>query len=127
MAGGGMCTGGRILHHLVEHLPDPTTLVMVVGYQSKGSVGRAIVDGAKTVRIRGKTVPVRATAHTFGGLSGHAGQKDLLQWIGSLAPSRPRVFLTHGDDGPRNALRTLIRGRFGLDAELPDYQQTIEL
>jgi metallo-beta-lactamase family protein len=72
-------------------------------------------------------VPVRAAAHTFGGLSGHAGQADLLRWIGALAPSRPRVFLTHGDDGPRNTLRGLIRDRFGLDSELPDYQQTIEL
>ena len=58
-------------------------------------IGRAIVDGAKSVRIFGKQVPVRATAHTFGGLSGHAGQRDLLQWIGALAPSRPRILLTH--------------------------------
>jgi metallo-beta-lactamase family protein len=127
MAGAGMCTGGRILFHMANHLPDPTTLLMMVGYQSRGSIGRAIVDGAKSVRIMGKTVPVRATTHTFGGLSGHAGQKDLLEWIGSLAPSEPRVLLTHGEDGPRRALQTEINRRYGFRPEMPDYQATIEL
>src|SRR4030095_575367 len=101
LAGAGMCTGGRIMHHLQNHLPDPTTLLLMVGYQSRGSVGRALVEGAKEVRIAGQKVPVRATTHLFGGLSGHAGQSDLIKWIGSLAPSRPRVLLTHGEDGTR--------------------------
>jgi metallo-beta-lactamase family protein len=127
MAGAGMCTGGRILHHMLNHLPDPTTLLMMVGYQAKGSIGRRIVDGAKTVRIYGKTVPVRAKTHTFGGLSGHAGQRDLLQWMGTMAPSRPRVVLTHGEDGPRQKLRAEIQRRFGLQAETPDYLETIEV
>jgi metallo-beta-lactamase family protein len=127
LAGAGMCTGGRILHHLQNHLPDPTTLVLMVGYQSRGSVGRALADGAKEVRITGRTVPVRARTHLFGGLSGHAGQSDLLNWIGSLASSRPRVILTHGEDGPRGALRSRIQERFGLDAEMCAYRETIEV
>ncbi|MCC6321466.1 MAG: MBL fold metallo-hydrolase [Phycisphaerales bacterium] len=127
MAGAGMCTGGRILHHLVNHLSDPTTLLLMVGYQSRGSVGRQIVEGARSVRIMGKTVAVRASTHTVGGLSGHAGQKDLLAWIGSMASSKPRVLLTHGEDGPRGALRGLIQKRYGITSEIPDYQQTIEL
>ena len=127
MAGAGMCTGGRILHHLVNHLPDPTTLLMMVGYQSRGSVGRKIIEGAKSVKIMGKTIPVRATAHTFGGLSGHAGQADLLNWISSLAPSKPKVFLTHGEDGPRRAFQSLIKNRLGLSSQMPDYLQTLEL
>lgn len=126
MAGAGMCTGGRIMHHLRNHLPDRDTLLLMVGYQSRGSVGRALADGAKTVRIAGVPVRVRAKTHVLGGLSGHAGQSDLLAWIGSLAPSRPRVILTHGEDGPREALRALIRQRHGLDAELPGYPATIE-
>jgi metallo-beta-lactamase family protein len=125
LAGAGMCTGGRIMHHLQAHLPDPTTLVLMVGYQSRGSVGRALLDGAKQVRIAGSRVPVRATTHLFGGLSGHAGQSDLLSWIGSIAPSRPRIILTHGEDGPRSALRDQIKARFGLPAELPGYRETI--
>jgi metallo-beta-lactamase family protein len=79
------------------------------------------------VRIYGKTVPVRAKTHTFGGLSGHAGQRDLLQWMGTMAPSRPRVVLTHGEDGPRQKLRAEIQKRFGLKAEAPDYLETIEV
>jgi metallo-beta-lactamase family protein len=127
LAGAGMCTGGRIMHHLQNHLSDPATMVLMVGYQSRGSVGRALIDGAKEVRIAGQRVQVRARTHLFGGLSGHAGQSDLLRWIGSLAPSRPRVLLTHGEDGPRNALRERIRERFGLAAEMPDYREVIEV
>lgn len=127
LAGSGMCTGGRILHHLVNHLSDPSTLILFVGYQSRGSVGRAIVDGAKTVRVMGRQVEVKAKVHTLGGLSGHAGQKDLLNWIGSLAPSKPRIFLTHGEDGPRRELQKLIKKQFGLKSEMPDYRETIEL
>jgi metallo-beta-lactamase family protein len=126
LAGAGMCTGGRILNHLQNHLPDPTTLVLMVGYQSRGSLGRSLVDGAKSVRIAGRSVEVRAKTHIFGGLSGHAGQSDLVNWMGSLAPSRPRVVLTHGEDGPRSTLRARIRERFGIDSETPDYRATIE-
>ena len=126
MAGSGMCTGGRIMHHLQNHLPDPTTLLLMVGYQSRGSVGRKLMEGEDEVRINGKPVKVRAQTHMFGGLSGHAGQKDLLAWIGALAPARPRVILTHGEDGPRAALRARIQERYGLAAELPDYLETIE-
>ena len=127
LAGAGMCTGGRILHHLLNHLSDPTTLVLMVGFQSHGSLGRTIVEGAQSVRIMGRTVPVRATTHTFSGLSGHAGQSDLLSWIERLAPSRPRILLTHGEDGPRRVLQGLIRERFGLTPELPAYRETIEV
>ena len=126
LAGAGMCTGGRILNHLQNHLPDPTTLVLMVGYQSRGSVGRALLDGAKEVRLAGRRVPVRATTHLFGGLSGHAARTDLLNWLAPLAGSRPRVLLTHGEDGPRAALRARIQERFGLEAEMPGYRDVIE-
>ncbi|HEY7293186.1 MAG TPA: MBL fold metallo-hydrolase [Vicinamibacterales bacterium] len=126
LAGAGMCTGGRILNHLQNHLPDPTTLLLMVGYQSRGSVGRALADGAKEVRIAGQRVAVRAKTHLFGGLSGHAGQSDLLNWLGSLAQSCPRVLLTHGEDGPRQAMRARIHERLGLTAEMPRYRQVIE-
>ena len=75
----------------------------------------------------GRTVPVRATTHTFGGLSGHAGQSDLLNWIGSLAPCKPRVVLTHGEDGPRRALRGMIARKFSLECEMPKYPDTMEI
>ena len=126
LAGAGMCTGGRILSHLQNHLGDPTTLVLMVGYQSRGSLGRKLADGETPVRVAGRLVHVRARTHLFGGLSGHAGQADLLNWFASLAPSRPRVILTHGEDGQRNTLRTRIQERFGLISETPNYLGTIE-
>jgi metallo-beta-lactamase family protein len=127
LAGAGMCTGGRILHHMVNHLADPTTLLLMVGYQGRGSLGRTILDGAKQVRIYGQSVTVRAKTHTFGGLSGHAGQADLLAWMGSVAPSKPRVVLTHGEDMQRRTLRGLIEKRFKLKSHIPDFLETIEL
>ena len=126
LAGAGMCTGGRILSHLQNHLGDPTTLVLMVGYQSRGSLGRKLVDGEKSVRIAGRRMDVRAQTHIFGGLSGHAGQSDLLNWFGSLAASRPRVILTHGEDGQRATLRARIQEQFGLQSEMPAYREMIE-
>jgi metallo-beta-lactamase family protein len=71
------------------------------GYQSHGSLGRQLVEGRKEVSIHGEKIAVKATIHTLGGFSAHAGQKDLLGWFGVLAPKKPRVVLTHGEDGPR--------------------------
>ncbi|MGH7492081.1 MAG: MBL fold metallo-hydrolase [bacterium] len=126
MAGAGMCTGGRILHHFRHNLGRPRTTVLVVGYQSHGSLGRMLVDGKKSVRIFGETIPVRAAVHTMGGLSGHAGQGDLLRWFGSLASSRPRVILIHGEDRARQTLGRLIQERYQLKAEYPGVGETIE-
>lgn len=126
MAGAGMCTGGRIMHHLRHNLPNPATEVLIVGFQSQGSLGRALVDGKKVVTIHGERVPVRASVRTMGGLSGHAGQKDLVRWFDALAHSRPRVVLTHGEDKPRDALRRIIADRHQLKAECPTLGEVIE-
>jgi metallo-beta-lactamase family protein len=127
MAGAGMCTGGRILHHLRHNLARPGTTVLIVGYQGHGSLGRMLVDGKTTVTIFGEKIPVRAAVHTFDGLSGHAGQSDLLRWLESMAASRPRVFLTHGEDRARKALGKLVEERFQLRVDYPGFRETIEL
>src|SRR6185295_14669655 len=127
MAGAGMCTGGRILHHFRHNLARRDTKVLFVGYQGVGSLGRMIVDGRESVTIFGEKIPVRASVHTFGGLSGHAGQADLLQWFASLAPSKPRLVLTHSEDKARQTLAGLISQRHGIKAELPKLRQTIEI
>ncbi|HMF97838.1 MAG TPA: MBL fold metallo-hydrolase [Vicinamibacterales bacterium] len=126
MAGAGMCNGGRILSHLRTSLPRPETAVLIVGFQSRGTIGRLLVDGRKTVRILGEEVPVRASIHTMGGLSGHAGQTDLLHWFESLAAARPRVILTHGEEGARTALKQSIKDRHGIEAECPGLYDVIE-
>ena len=127
MAGAGMCTGGRILHHFRHNLARRSTMVMFVGYQGYGSLGRMIVDGRKTVTIFGEKIPVRASVHTFGGLSGHAGQSDLLNWFASVAPSKPRLILTHGEDRARKTLAKLISDKHGIKPELPKLHQVIEI
>jgi metallo-beta-lactamase family protein len=127
MAGAGMCTGGRILHHFRHNLARPGTTVLFVGYQGQGSLGRLMVDGRKSVTIFGEKIPVRASVHTFGGLSGHAGQTDLMRWLGSFAASGPRVCLTHGEDRGRKPLGKLIKERHNLRVDYPEQNETIEI
>jgi metallo-beta-lactamase family protein len=127
MAGAGMCTGGRILHHFRYNLARPNTTVLIVGYQGHGSLGRMLVDGKPAVNIFGEKIPVRASVHTFGGLSGHAGQSDLVRWLGSLASSKPHVFLTHGEARGRDPLKKIIQDRYQLKVDCPDMFETIEI
>ncbi len=127
MAGAGMCNAGRIVHHLKQNLWKPDTHVLIVGYQSRESLGRRLVEGQKVVSIHGEKVAVRAKVHTMGGFSAHAGQTDLLNWFACIAPSKPRVILTHGEDGPRKALAAKIQQRFKLSSKLPAMGDTIEL
>lgn len=127
MAGAGMCNAGRILHHLRANLWKPSTHVMIVGYQGRGSLGRQLVEGAKSVSIHGEKVAVKASIHTLGGFSAHAGQTELLAWFDVMAPSKPRVVLTHGEDRQRETLRNLIEKRHGLKAVLPGQGDVIEV
>ena len=127
MAGSGMCTGGRIMHHLRHNLPIPETAVLIVGFQSPGTLGRKLVDGAESVMIFGEEVPVRASIHTMGGFSAHADQNGLLEWFGRIAPSRPRTIITHGEDRARTALSDLIRSRHGVTPECPALDDVIEI
>jgi metallo-beta-lactamase family protein len=108
LAGAGMCNRGRILHHLRHGLPRDNTHVLIVGYQTQGSVGRRLVERAKSVSTFGEKISVRAKVNTLGGFTAHAGQSDLLKWIAPLAPSRPRIIITHGEDAPRKTLGAII-------------------
>lgn len=127
IAGAGMCTGGRILHHFKHHIWKPTTHVVIVGFQAEGTLGRKLVEGAKRVSILGEPIVVNARVHTLGGLSAHAGRSGLLAWIGACAGSRPRVFLTHGEQRPREMLADGIREKYALDVALPDRNLCVEL
>jgi metallo-beta-lactamase family protein len=127
LAGAGMCNGGRILHHLLHNLESPNTHVLIVGYQSHGSIGRRIVERAPKISILGEEKKLRAQVHTLSGFSAHAGQTDLLKWFSHLAPSKPRVVITHGEDGPRTALAACIKKQFKLNATLPKIGDVIEV
>jgi metallo-beta-lactamase family protein len=127
LAGAGMCNAGRILHHLKFNLDNPATHVVIVGFQSHGSLGRKLVEGEKTVSIFGERIPVRATVHTLNGFSGHADQSELLKWFSTLAPGKPKVFLTHGEERARGALAKLIQQKFKLTPGLPRQGEVIEI
>jgi metallo-beta-lactamase family protein len=115
------------MHHLRHNLPIPETAVLIVGFQSPGTLGRKLVDGAKSVMMFGEEVPVRASIHTMGGFSAHADQKGLLEWFSTLAPSRPRTIITHGEDRARRAFGDLISSRYGLKTEQPQLDDVIEV
>ena len=127
MAGAGMCNAGRILHHLKANLWKPETHVVIVGYQSDDSLGRRLVNGEKLVSIFGEKIAVKAQVHTLGGFSAHAGQTDLLAWFNVIAPSQPRVALTHGENPQREILAKLIEQRYNLKPQLPELHEVIEL
>jgi metallo-beta-lactamase family protein len=129
IAGSGMCEGGRIVHHLKHNLWRPEVHVVIVGYQSAGSLGGRLVHGARTVKIHGEPIAVAAKIHTLGGFSAHAGQAELIEWGGRyLSDARkPRLVLTHGEDRPRGTLARILKGRFGVDAVLPALGETLSL
>ncbi len=120
MAGSGMCTGGRVLHHLMNTLPHRDAHIVFVGFQVPGTLGRKLVDGADMVRIHGVDVEVRAQMHTLNGFSAHADQHDLLYWLRSFGHSPREVFVTHGDQTNRTIFGKLIRDELQLNAILPE-------
>ena len=126
IAGSGMCTGGRILHHLANNLARREADVMIIGYQGHGTLGRRLVDGANRVRIHGNDIRVNARIHTIGGLSAHAGGSELARWYGAI-DSRPPVHLVHGEARGREGLAARLKAEYGVDASLPGYGDTIHL
>ena len=126
MAGNGMCSGGRIVHHIRHNIGHEGTAVLIVGFQSPGTLGRQLVDRAGHVKIYGEKLPVKASVHTMGGFSAHADQKGLMEWFDSVAPSKPQLIITHGEDNARSTLAGLIQEKHGIKAQLPELNQAIE-
>jgi metallo-beta-lactamase family protein len=126
IAGSGMCTGGRIRHHLKHNAWRKNTHIMIVGFQARGSTGRALVDGAKHIRLWGETIKVSAQVHTIGGLSAHADQHDLLQWLGHFNPL-PATYLVHGEENALSALQAAIKERYQHDARIAQAGMRVSL
>lgn len=110
IAGSGMCNGGRIRHHLKHNVWRHDCHIVMVGFQARGTPGRALVDGARHIRLWGETIRVNATVHTIGGFSAHADQAELLGWYDALQ-DRPPVWLVHGEAGAAEALAGQLRQR----------------
>lgn len=118
IAGSGMCTGGRIKHHFKHRIWNERNTVVFCGFQAGGTLGRVIVDGAKMIRMFGSEFAVRARIETLGGFSAHAGQSDLLHWVGNFKP-QPRVMLVHGEPETLKVLQEKLRTDLQLQADVP--------
>ncbi len=126
IAGSGMCTGGRIRHHLKYNLWRPNAHVIIAGFQAQGTLGRKLVDGIKKTKLLGAEVAVKANIHTLGGLSAHAGQSQLLDWAARFR-TRPRFYLVHGEPEAQTGLREALRQRLDAEVEIPKPGDELEL
>jgi len=127
IAGSGMCTGGRIRHHLKHGLWRDRNHIIFVGFQARGTLGRALVDGAKQVRFMGEEFSVNAKIHTLGGFSAHAGQTQLLGWAGKFQDKQPRLYLVHGELEKMLVLQKRFHEKYNWYANIPDPGETIAL
>lgn len=126
IAGSGMCNGGRIRHHLKYNLWRSAAHVVIVGFQARGTPGRALVDRASHLRLFGSEIAVKANIHTLGGFSAHAGQTELLAWLDGFRTPVPRVYLVHGEPEKSEALAEKIRTR-GVEVAIPEPGERMEI
>jgi metallo-beta-lactamase family protein len=127
IAGSGMCTGGRIKHHLARNIGRPESSILFVGYQAAGTLGREIQDGARQVRILGETHPVRARIFRIEGFSAHADRNELLRWAGVQKAAPRKVFITHGEPEAAESFRGFLAEKMGWDVVVPSPGQTAAL
>jgi metallo-beta-lactamase family protein len=127
MATSGMCTAGRIKHHLVHNISRPESTVLFVGYQARGTLGRQILDGAEEVRIHGRHWRVKARIEQIHGFSGHADRNGLLRWLGALKSAPRQLILTHGEEEATLSLAEHVRRNMDWPVTVPEYQQTVTL
>ena len=123
----GMANAGRIKHHLRHNLWRPGASIVFVGFQAEGTPGRKIVDGAKKIRIFNEDIAIKAKIWTISGFSAHAGQDQLLDWLGNFQNKKMQVFLVHGEFSAQDQLASLIREKLGFDVTIPEYLEEISL
>jgi metallo-beta-lactamase family protein len=123
----GMATGGRVLHHLAQWLPDPASAVIFVGYQGVGTRGRRLQDGEKQVKIHGQMVPVNAHVESMSSLSAHADSDEIMRWLRGFKRPPRKTFVVHGELGSATALRDRIVSDLGWEAVIPTYKEIVEL
>ena len=123
----GMANAGRIRHHLRHNLWRPGASIVFVGFQAQGTPGRNIVEGAKKIRIFNEDIAVKAKIWTIGGFSAHAGQSQLLDWLGNFRNKKMPVFLVHGEATAQDVLASLIKQKLGFDVTIPEYLEEIKI
>ncbi len=123
----GMATGGRVLHHLKAALPDARNTVLFVGYQAAGTRGRRLVDGEKTVRIHGETIPVHASVELIESMSAHADANEIMHWLGGFTHAPRNTFIVHGEPAAMETLSARIGSTLAWKTTMPEHRQTIAL
>jgi metallo-beta-lactamase family protein len=123
----GMLTGGRVLHHAMRILPDPTATIIFVGFQAAGTTGRRVLDGEREVKIMKQWIPVNCRVRRIEGFSAHADWKAVLKWLEGLKVPPKKVFTTHGEPIAAEAMAQKIRERFGWDVEVPVLDEMVVL
>jgi metallo-beta-lactamase family protein len=123
----GMATGGRVLHHLARTLPDPQNTVLLAGYQSAGTRGRQLKDGAKSTRIHGQDVPVRARIESMDSMSAHADAAEIMRWLGGFTKPPRLTCLVHGEPAPMDVLKARIERERGWTVKTPEPMERIEI
>ncbi len=126
IAGSGMCTGGRIHHHLKYNIGRPECHLVIVGFQAHGTLGRRLVDGADEVKLWGEIQKVRIQLHTIGGLSAHADQADLIDWYAAFE-NRPPVYLVHGEPDAQQPLAAMMKEKLNAPVSIATYGLSIEI
>jgi len=127
MAGSGMCTGGRIKHHLIHNLERSACTILFVSYQSRGTLGREISEGAKKVRIFGRFYSVNARIEKINGFSGHADRSELLDWVAQLRKKPERIFVFHAEKESADEFALRVREKFGIETAVPAYGETVDV
>jgi metallo-beta-lactamase family protein len=136
VASSGMLTGGRVMHHLKDFLPDPACTLLFIGYQAEGTLGRHLQTGGKTARIDHEVYQVQCRVRSISGFSAHADVHELTAWLANFARAGgtntpngrlKRVFLVHGDPDATVPFAERIRRELGFDVHLPTYRETIPL
>ncbi len=127
IAGSGMCTGGRIKHHLKANISREESTILFIGYQANGTLGRIILEGANSVRIHGEQYHVKANIQKINGFSAHGDRNELLRWVSTLKAPPKKLFVTHGEPEAASAFADLIREKNGWETYVPDYRQPVPL
>jgi metallo-beta-lactamase family protein len=127
IAGSGMCTGGRIKHHLANHISKPENTILFVGYQAVGTLGRHIIDGARAVRIHGQQHAVRAKIEQIQGFSAHADRNEIIRWLSKLTVQPKLVFITHGEEEAAEAFQKFLKEKTGFESVIPSYGEKVSL
>src|SRR5258708_24822864 len=122
-----MVTGGCVMHNLAQRVPDPRNAVILAGFQAQGTRGRALQEGAKTLRLFGQEVVVNAEIVSLGQFSAHAGKSELLRWLAGLSTAPRQTYLVHGEPSAAQSLQSSIQQKFKWKVSLARYLHTVDL